>query len=202
MMDLLNIIPDLSFEQIIKYLFGFICHLDKSILFKLGDNFIPLCPSCLGLHAGFFITLIVIKLFFQKPINLNEPRNMFFISVSITLAGIHWLLGFLGIIEINIASRLITGLVSGAGFCLLLNSLKYKYFQSEFYISYNYKSVLAYSFVLLLCISLLGDYNLLILIILLLVTNNIISIINSIWLIIRKNKIYHSSLEIKKEMQL
>ena len=202
MIDLLNIIPDLSLEQIIKYLLGFICHQDKSILFELGGYLIPLCPRCLGLHSGFFITLIVINLFFQKPIDLNKPRNILVITFSIGLAGIHWLLGFFGIMEMNLASRLFTGLISGTGFCLLLYSLKYKYLQTAFNIPIRNKSILVYLPVLLICISLLGNYDLLILIILVLVVGNIISIINSIWIMIGQNKIYNHSFEAKKEMQL
>ena len=197
---LLNIVQDISFQKIIYYLLGFICHQDKSILFELGGNLIPICPRCLGLHSGFFITLIVIKLFSQKPINLNKPRNILVITFSIGLAGIHWLLGFLGIMEMDLTSRILTGLLSGTGFSMLLNSLKYKYLQTEFSIHIINKILLSCLLVLLLCIYLIKNYDWFILIILILVTINIFSIINSMWIIIRSNKIYPHSFEIKKEM--
>jgi uncharacterized membrane protein len=199
---LLGAVTELSLEKTIYYLLGFICHQDKSILLGIGENFIPLCPRCLGLHSGFFIALIVIKLLFQKPINLNRPKNILVITFSISLAGIHWLLGFLGIMEMDLTSRILTGLVSGAGFSILLNSLKYKYLQTVFKIPIRNKNILVYLTVLLVCICLLSNYDSLIFIILVLVTSNIISIIHSIWTIIRQNKIYYPSFEIKKEMQL
>lgn len=199
---LLNVFSDVSLENIIFYLFGFICHQDKSILLGIGENFIPLCPRCLGLHSGFFLTLIIIKLFYRALIDIARSRNVLLMIFSITLVGIHWLLGFFGVLEMDFTSRLVTGMISGSGFCLLLNSLKFKYVQKEFNVAIKYKILLAFFLALLLCIILLGDYQLLILIIFLLVTNNIISIINSICLIVSQNKNYHHLLEIKKELQL
>jgi uncharacterized membrane protein len=190
---ILSFVSELSLERIIYYLLGYICHQDKTILFGIGENLIPLCPRCLGLHAGFFLTLVFIKLLFQKPIDIDKPCNLFIIILSICFAGIHWSLGFFGLMEMNFTSRVFTGLVSGAGFYLLLNSLKYKFLQLGSTVSAWSKILFVCLLVLSLCIILLDDYELFLLTILVLVTSNMISIINFIWLIIKQNNNYNHS---------
>ena len=198
----LNFITEFSLEKIIYHLLGFICHQDQTILLRDGENLIPLCPRCLGLHFGFFIALVVVKSFYQKPVNIYKPQNILLIICSISLTGIHWLFGFLNIVEMDFSSRLFTGIVSGAGFFILIISLKYKHVQPELNIAIWEKRVLACLLILLLSLGLFGNYVFILFALLILVTSNIISIILSIWKIIRHNKILNYSFALKKEMQL
>ena len=198
--SLLNILSESSVEDIIYQLLGYICHQDKTILLGIGGNLVPLCPRCLGLHAGYLLTLLFTKFVFNKPINLNIPRNLFAIILSTSFAGIHWFLGFFSLIEINTTSRLLTGLISGSGFCLLLNSLKHIRSYLDYKITAWNKIVLVFLPGLFTSFSLLDVYILLLLTILLLVINNTISIIDSVHQIIRQCKKYNHSLGIKEEM--
>lgn len=197
-----SLLAEFSLEKIIYHLLGFICHQDQAILLRIDENLIPLCPRCLGLNIGFFSTLVFYKLLFKSPFNLYKPSNILVLFLSISLAGFHWFLGFLSVIEINNSLRILTGLISGSGFCVLLISLKHKHSYSDFKITAWNKIIIVLLLALLLSFSFLSNYIFLLVSILLLVISNIISIILSIWIIIRHNKILNDSFKLKKEMQL
>ena len=113
-------------EKLIEAFFGFICHQDKDILIRIYDEFIPLCPRCIGLHIGFFISPIVF--FFRRYRNLFlNTKIRFALIIFTSLAGIHWLLGDQGIVTPNSLSRFVTGFFSGLGFGILLNSVTKKF---------------------------------------------------------------------------
>jgi len=109
-------------EMLIETSFSFICHQDKEILIRIYDGFIPLCPRCIGLHVGFFISPIV--LFFSRYKNLFQNTKVRFALIILTsLAGIHWLSADQGIVVPGSISRFYTGFLSGFGLGLLLNSV-------------------------------------------------------------------------------
>ena len=109
-------------EKLIETCFSFICHQDKDIIISVYDELIPLCPRCIGLHVGFFISPIVF--FFRSYQNLFLNTKIRFTLILFTsLAGIHWLSGDIGIVTPNSLSRFITGFFSGSGFGILLNSV-------------------------------------------------------------------------------
>ena len=125
----LHIIPAVFPEEIVRYLFGFICHQDKNILFNLWGNQFPLCPRCLGLHTGFTLSLLLAGVLPKSRMSNNPGSPGFLITLMLIVpaAGVHWMLGRFSIIEMDFTTRLLTGFASGAAFALLLRWLKNEY---------------------------------------------------------------------------
>lgn len=120
--NILNILI-FPFDEFIKFVLGLICHQDESILLSINQNYFPLCPRCIGLHIGFFISLFLFVVYYTKQIKLKSTSARIFVILTINAAAIHWLSGRLGIIEQDSILRLITGLLSGFGFGILICSL-------------------------------------------------------------------------------
>lgn len=116
-MDTIN----LAVNELIQFIFGLICHQDQSVLLRINNEFIPLCPRCIGLHSGFFISLFFLILFNIKSINTQKNYQLIILLIVISTAAIHW---FLVKINLLVLDSLITGLISGIGFAIgTFNSL-------------------------------------------------------------------------------
>jgi len=198
---LINTVSNFPLEKIIYQLLGFICHQHKSILIAIGENLIPLCPRCLGLHIGFFLSLIFINRIIQRRVNLNKLSNFFVITFLISLAGIHWILGALDILEMNSLSRFITGFVSGSGLYVFLYSIKYDSRKPEFWFSVRDKIIISCLLMSSLYSFSMNSYELLLPAILFLVLFNVGSIIKSLLSIIIKNNKHHYLLQLNKEVK-
>ena len=123
MITTLHIVPAELPDEIIRYLLGFICHQDKEILISVWGNRLPVCPRCIGLHLGFFLTLI----YPAAVRSCLTPRRFVTLAAVVSIAGIHWLLGVLNLIDPGPLPRLLTGLSSGIAFGILLNSIRSLY---------------------------------------------------------------------------
>ena len=131
-------------ENLIETFFSFICHQDKDILIRVYDEYIPMCPRCIGLHLGFFFSSFVFLFRRFQKIILN-PKIRFALIILMSLAGIHWLLGYLGIFITGSLSRFFTGILSGLGFGILLNSVSKKF--DSYY--FNKRKIVLIKFVLI-----------------------------------------------------
>jgi len=191
----LQIIPGISLEKIIFYLSGLICHQDKTILISVQGHLLPLCPRCLGLHTGFMFTLLFPGLIIQKLLRKEKPGTLLSILFIISITGIHWLAGYLKLIEPDTLSRFLTGLLSGAGLGILLKYIKHKYLQPQHKAGSDY-SIIPGLLTLLLLIPLISIYEVLLIVIMVMVIANIISITLYLWLIINKMKIMEGFSEI------
>lgn len=183
MESILHIISGLPLEKIIFYLSGFICHQDKSILFTIGSYFLPLCPRCIGLHTGFFVTWLFSGLFPHKLKNLSRQPNLFILIFIISLTGIHWYLGFRGYLTTDFISRILTGFISGAALGLFLDSMKNK-FPNHKAISLTKGKIFFILIIISFLIIFFNIYQTLLLIILAIVAGNFISIIKYLSLVI------------------
>ena len=198
---LLNTVSNFSLDKIIYQLLGLVCHQDKSILIAISGEFIPLCPRCLGLHVGFFLTLIFINKIIQRKVNLDKPLNLFAILFIISLAGIHWFLGALDIIEMNSLSRFITGFVSGSGLYVFLHSIKYESPKPEFSFSVQEKIIIYCLLITLLYSVLFNSNELLLPALLILVVFNIMSIIIVLWSIVEQNNVHRNLFHFNREVK-
>lgn len=171
------------FDGFIKSVFGLICHQDESILLSINQTYFPLCPRCIGLHTGFFITLFSFVVYYTKQIKLKSTSARIFVILTISAAAIHWLSGKLGIIEQDSISRLITGLLSGLGFGILICSLN---------LVSGFKSKLKTSLIAVIYISLLSSIFLFIL------SGAYISIVTIMFAVV----LFNSVLIIKTAVQL
>jgi uncharacterized membrane protein len=198
---LLNTVTNLSLEKIIYQLLGFICHQDKSILIVVSGDFIPLCSRCLGLHIGFFLTLVFLNRIIQRNVNLDKPINLFVIIFLISIAGIHWIFGALDLMEMNSLSRFITGFISGSGLYVFLYSLKYKAPKPKLSFSNRDKIIISCLLMVLLYSGSINSYEILLPAILILVVFNVSSVINSLLSIIIKNNRHHYLFHLNKEVK-
>ena len=137
-------------EKLIETFFSFMCHQDKDILISVYDKFIPLCPRCIGLQVGFFISPIVFFLRRYQNLVLNTEIR-FALIILTSLAGIHWLLGDYEIVTPNSLSRFITGFFSGSGFGILLISFTRKF--ESYYFNQRKKVIIKFSVIILLIVS-------------------------------------------------
>lgn len=103
-------------NELMQFIFGLICHQDQSVLLRINNEFIPLCPRCIGLHSGFFISLFFLILFNIKSINTQKNYQLIILLIVISTAAIHWFLVKINLLEQDSTLRLITGLISGIGF--------------------------------------------------------------------------------------
>ena len=137
-------------EKLIETFFSFMCHQDKDILISVYDKFIPLCPRCIGLQVGFFISPIIF--FFNRCQNLFLNTKIRFTLIILTsLAGLHWLLGGQEIVTPDSLSRFITGFFSGSGFGILLISFTRKI--ESYYFNQRKKVIIKFSVIILLIVS-------------------------------------------------
>lgn len=115
-MDTIN----LAVNELMQFIFGLICHQDQSVLLRINNEFIPLCPRCIGLHAGFFLSLFIIILFNIKKIKLQNNYLLVLILFIISTTAIHWFLLKINFLAQDSTSRIITGFITGAGFAFLI----------------------------------------------------------------------------------
>jgi len=169
-------------ENLIETFFSFICHQDKDTLIRVYDEFIPLCPRCIGLHVGFFASAIVFLFRKYQDLFLN-PKTSFALIILSSLVGIHWLLGNQGIVTPNSLSRFCTGFLSGFGFGILLNSVS-KTFKSYYF---SKRKIVVIKFVLIIVLILSGiplkEIQLFNLALFIIVLHNICKIIYSLTLL-------------------
>ena len=101
-------------------LYGFgdmVCHQEMSRTIILNGSEMPICVRDLGLLMGFAIGCAVTTIRFGHPAIYRHARV--YVTVSFLLIFTDWLIQ--RVFDLNIpATRLITGLLAGAGFCLIL----------------------------------------------------------------------------------
>lgn len=111
-------------ENISRLIFGLICHQDASILFTVDGKTVYLCPRCLGLHIGFFISYFFLRRQFRRRIMVIAKSASFMIVISMMALALDWAGGHLGYRTPTATSRLITGLLGGAAFGILFTAYR------------------------------------------------------------------------------
>jgi uncharacterized membrane protein len=111
-------------EKVSGFVFSIICHNNSSILMSIGGKQFLLCPRCMGLQLGFFLTLFALFLFHRGQIKFSGKYIILILISACSLTWIHWYLGFTGILVPDIYSRFSTGLISGIGLSIFL--IKYR----------------------------------------------------------------------------
>ena len=97
---------------IIHKILGFICHQDPSLVLIVQEHSMPLCPRCIGMHGGFFLTIAI--LFLKKSArHLLLSINPIVILLPVAAMGIEWLLSNLHIYNSSLISRLLSGFIGG-----------------------------------------------------------------------------------------
>ena len=97
--------------------FGLVCHQEAGRLLHIGGQPLTLCPRCIGMHGGFFATVILLGRWVSGG-NGRERADGWIIPLAAvlgTLTGVAWLLEIQRIIPSDITVRLWTGLASGTG---------------------------------------------------------------------------------------
>ncbi len=189
----MQVLLDLSWfefiEGTIKFCFGLICHQDRSILFHIDGNPIPLCPRCIGMHLGFTALIIFYTLSNFKPPRLGNRTSQILLSSAICFAGIHWLLGQLGLLEMDSISRLTTGFITGVAVSLLLYSYRYETNIITHRINVQKRILLIQGLVIItvgIISAFISNYSLILFFLSLSLAININSIINTLILLLKR----------------
>ena len=109
-----------TLSMVVKTFLGIFCHQDKSILLTIYGDYLQLCPRCMGLHSGFFTTIVLLVFINRvRPLTLKKIPKIILILV-ITVAGLHWLGGTTNMFDTSSFTRFFTGLISGSAFGYLI----------------------------------------------------------------------------------
>lgn len=109
-----------TLTMVIKTFLGIFCHQDKSILLTIYGDYLQLCPRCIGLHSGFFITIVALVFINRvSPLILKKTPKIILVLL-ITVAGLHWLGGTTDMFDASSFTRFFTGLISGSAFGYLI----------------------------------------------------------------------------------
>lgn len=112
------------FLGVVKEAFGCICHQEPSRLMLVDGTEVPVCPRCIGLQTGFLVSFVLVSLSIRGRMKYEGKFCRFLLMFAIALTGIHWGLGQMGMIEPGIDTRLLTGLITGAGLGILFQSYR------------------------------------------------------------------------------
>jgi uncharacterized membrane protein len=174
-------------EETIQFCFGLICHQDRSILFNIAGSSLPLCPRCIGMQLGFTALIIFHALFNFKLPRMRNRTSQILISSAICLAGIHWIAGQLGLLEMESIFRLITGFITGAAVSFFLYSYRYGSHVITLRINVQKRKLLLQSLVIItvgLTTSFISNYSLLLFFLSLSVFINISTIVKTLILLL------------------
>jgi uncharacterized membrane protein len=105
---------------VIKTFLGFFCHQDRSILLSMNGDYLQLCPRCIGLHTGFFTTIVAFVFINQKPLLIRKKIPMTILVLLATLTGFHWFGARIDMFDTSSFTRFCTGLISGSAFGYLI----------------------------------------------------------------------------------
>ncbi len=106
-------------ERLSTQVFGLMCHQDPSLLLHIEGQAFPLCPRCVGLQIGFFVTCAALWLIIRRePIRLSSTAKLILVFALGALA-VDWGLGQLGILDPTLVTRLVTGLLGGSALAIL-----------------------------------------------------------------------------------
>ena len=109
-----------TLSMVIKTFLGFFCHQDESILLSIYGNYLQLCPRCIGLHSGFFTTIVALVCINQEPRLARKKIPKIILFLLVTVTGFHWFGGTIDMFDTSTFSRLYTGLISGSAFGYLI----------------------------------------------------------------------------------
>jgi len=125
-----------NIEVFIHRILGFICHQDPSLNLIVQEHSLPLCPRCIGMHFGFYLTIAYL-LFLKKSTRFRLlDINLIILLLPVGLMGLEWLLSNLHIINSSITSRLISGFIGGvsSGAFLVVFAIR---FSLKIFLQYN-----------------------------------------------------------------
>lgn len=97
--------------------FGLVCHQEAGRLFHMNGTVVPLCPRCIGMHGGFFATVLLLGCLYGRE-NTCRRNDVWLVPLAAsfaTLTGVEWLFESQQIIPSDISLRLLSGTISGAG---------------------------------------------------------------------------------------
>ena len=81
------------------------CHQDPAICWQHGGLEV-LCPRCIGMHAGFIITLVLLG-------QSGKPASLVLAVAVLCVAVLEWCLAHAGLWQSTNVSRLVTGSATG-----------------------------------------------------------------------------------------
>ena len=95
-------------------LFSFFCHQSTGLLFTVLGTTLPVCSRCAGIYLGLLLTFASIS-------SMGLVRIRWSIGAApVTVMVLEWVVGNIGLITNTAASRLVIGVLGGAGVAIIL----------------------------------------------------------------------------------
>jgi len=116
-----------TLARVIKTFLGFFCHQDKSILLSMYGDYLQLCPRCIGLHTGFFTTIVALVFINQKPRLIRKKISVIIPVLLATVTGFHWFGATIDIFAASSFTRFLHGI--NKRFCFWVSYLLLPYSQ-------------------------------------------------------------------------
>lgn len=121
-----------------------ICHQHISHSFTVNDIVFPLCIRCMSLYLSCFIAVIVLwfyACYCKTPVFYTTIKGFFILFFFIFLICIDVFTGYFGFCASNTISRIITGLLCGSSFAILVYIMFSLYFYKKFNFSIRCLSI-------------------------------------------------------------
>lgn len=112
--------------DLLRRIFGLMCHQESSILITIDGRTIPLCPRCIGLHVGFLLSFIIMTFLFPQHVRLKNKQVQIIITITIAMAVGHWFIGQFTDLITGSYSRLVTGLLCGSALSTVLREYRWE----------------------------------------------------------------------------
>jgi uncharacterized membrane protein len=105
---------DVILIDVADILFSFFCHQRTDLLFTVLGITLPICSRCAGIYLGILLT-------FTGLSSCGLVRVRWSLGAALlTVMALEWTAGNLGLINSSAASRLLTGVLGGAGAAIIL----------------------------------------------------------------------------------
>lgn len=98
--------------------FGYLCHQNPARSFDFQEHAFAVCSRCFGIYFGLFTGFTAYP--FLRSVEDTEPLPRFWLFLAMVPMAIDWLLGALGVWENTHLSRVLTGVILGAGCAIFI----------------------------------------------------------------------------------
>ncbi|MBN2073039.1 MAG: DUF2085 domain-containing protein [Actinobacteria bacterium] len=108
-------------DLVIEILGFSVCHQITARSFSIGGVILPVCARCFGIYTGFFISALLLFIFFRKKQGDLPPAYILIILVAFFLSTVFdGISSYLGLYQTNNNIRFITGFLCGTAIMIVI----------------------------------------------------------------------------------
>jgi uncharacterized membrane protein len=116
-------------EMLSRNFFSQFCHQNPELLIRISGEYVYLCPRCIGLHVGFFLTGLLFLLYKKEVVIKQNQLPILILLISVTF--FHWLAANLSLVEDSECLRIITGSITGSSFFMFFSFMRNEFIGSR-----------------------------------------------------------------------